>query len=123
MAVQIMELSKGSGFALALITTPATGDAFADEMRVAKQALLDWKAKRGSRCNRVMFTVVCESDHHAAIEEAIGRLYHSEIELAPLLQSVDVDIALLKPGGSRKAEKEYTFKRASSNRKSWWRFW
>lgn len=121
--MQIVELSKRSGFALALILTPANADAFADEMRVAKQALLDWKTNRGTRCDRVMLTVVCELEHQPAIEEAIGHIYHNEEQLAPLLQSVDVDVALLKPRGRSKAEKEYTLKRAAGHRKPWWRFW
>lgn len=120
--MQIVELSKGSKFALALTMSPADVAAFADEMRNAKQALLEWKSKRGTRCDKVMFTVVCDAEHHNAIEDAIQQIYHNETQLAPLLQSVDVDVALLKPRG-KTATKEYLLKRTGSGRKPWWKFW
>ena len=117
-----MEFSKGSESALALTITPANANVFAKEMRTVKAALLDWKAKYSDRCGRVMFTVVCEAEHHAAIEEIISQVYQNEAQLALLLQSVDVDVALLKPCG--KQAKEYTLGRTrQSKHKSWWRFW
>jgi hypothetical protein len=124
-AMQIMEFSKGSGSAVALSLAPETADAFAQELRQVKAALLDWRAKHGGRCEMVMLTVVSAPEHHPAIESLIEQVYREEAELSPLLQSVSVQVALLNQRG--KSVKEYALGKTAvaepAKPKPWWRFW
>jgi hypothetical protein len=124
-AMQVIEFSKGSGSAVALSLAPDSADAFAQELRQVKAALLDWRAKHGGRCEMVMLTVVSAPENHPAIESLIEQVYREEAELAPLLQSVSVQLALLNPRG--KPVKEYALGEPaaaeSAKGKPWWRFW
>src|SRR5262245_66622137 len=104
--MQVMEFSKGSGSAVALSLAPDSAEAFAQELRQVKAALLDWRAKHGGRCEMAMLTVVSAPENHPAIESLIEQVYREEAELAPLLQSVSVQVALLNPRG--KPVKEYS---------------
>jgi hypothetical protein len=97
--MQVMEFSKGSGSAVGLSLAPDSADAFAQELRQVKAALLDWRAKHGSRCEMVMLTVVSAPEHHRAIESLIEQVYREEVELDPLLQSLSVKVALLNQRG------------------------
>ena len=63
--MQAMEFSKGSGSALGLSLAPDSVDAFAQEFLLVKVALLDWRAKHGSRCETVLLTVVSAPDQHS----------------------------------------------------------
>jgi hypothetical protein len=54
--MQVMEFSKGSGSAVALSLAPDSADAFTQELRQVKAALLDWRAKHSRRCEMVMLT-------------------------------------------------------------------
>jgi hypothetical protein len=74
----------------------------------------------------VMFTIVSPPEHHAELESIMEQLYREEVQLAPLLQSLNVQVTFLN--GRGKPVKEYTLgqtqpKTASSNQKPWWRFW
>src|SRR4051812_13636753 len=104
--MQVMEMSKGSGSAIAISLAPASADAFAQEFRQVKQALLDWRAKHGRRCEMVMFSVVSAQEHYPAIESLLDKVYREEAELSPLLRSVQVRVALLNSRG--KPVKEYS---------------
>jgi hypothetical protein len=122
----VMEFSKGSAKALALEFYPENAGAFAQELPRAKAALLDWKAKHGSQCAMVMFTVVSVAEHHAAIESLIRHACREKAELAPLLEMLEVRVSLfVDPRGD--AVKEYTLATASRPKavraKAWWRFW
>jgi hypothetical protein len=123
--MQVMEFSKGSGVALGLSLTPDSADAFAQELRQVKAALLDWQAKHGGRCELVMLTVVSAPEHHPAIESLIEQVYRQEADLAPLLQSLSVQVALLNQQG--KPVKEYALGKptaaAPAQPRPWWRFW
>jgi hypothetical protein len=52
-----------------------------------------------------MVTIVSAPEHHPAIESLIEQVYREERELAPLLQSLSVRVALLNERG--KPVKEY----------------
>lgn len=121
--MHVMEFSKGSGSAIALSLAPDDSNAFAQELRQVKAALLDWRAKHGSRCEMVMLTVVTPPEYHPAIESLIAQVYREETELAPLLQAVSVRVALLNPQG--KPVKKYVLSSLLPQTKSrpWWRFW
>lgn len=123
--MQVMEFSKGSGSAVALSLAPDDVEAFAQELRQVKAVLLEWRAKHGGRCEMVMLTVVSAPENHTAIESLIEQVYREEAELAPLLQSVNVQVAMLNPRG--KPVKEYTLGKPTAAEpvkpKPWWRFW
>ena len=123
--MQVMEFSRGSGSAVALSIAPASADAFAQELREVKTALLDWRVKHGGRCETVMLTVVSAPQIHPAIESLIEQVYHQEAELSPLLQSLSFQVALLNQRG--KPVKEYALGRTAATEpikpKPWWRFW
>jgi hypothetical protein len=122
----VMEFSKGSARALALEFYPENVGAFTRELPRLKPALLDWKAKHGSACEAVMFTVVSAPEHHTAIESVIQQVCRDEADLAPLLRSLEVRVALfVNPDGE--AVKEYSLAEAApakaAKAKPWWRFW
>ena len=125
-AMRVMEFSKGRARALALEFYPDNVDAFRRELPKVKPALLNWKAKHGSACEMVMFTVVSAPEHHTAIESVIQQVCRDEAELAPLLDSLEVRVALfINLGGE--SVKEYALAEAApakaAKAKPWWRFW
>jgi hypothetical protein len=125
-SLQVMEFAKGSARALALEFYPEDVDAFTRELPKARLALIDWKAKHGSRCEMVMFTVVSAPQHHSAIESVIQQVCHSEAGLAPLLHSLEVRVALfVDPQGE--SVKEYSLAKTppamAAKAKPWWRCW
>jgi len=105
---------------------PENADAFAQELPNVKATLRDWKAKHGGRCEMVLFTVVSAPEHHTAIESMIQQVCHDEAELAPLLQSLEVRVALYI-NSEGEAVKEYVLAEAAPPKtakvKPWWRFW
>jgi hypothetical protein len=124
--MRVMEFSKGPARAVALEFYPESVGAFAQELPKVKAALVDWKAKHGGRCEMVLFTVVSVPEHHAAIEALIQQVCHDEAELSPLLQALDVRVALyIDPDGE--AVKEYALAEAApttaAETKPWWRLW
>jgi hypothetical protein len=124
--MRVMEFSKGPARALALEFYPENAAAFAQELPKVKAALLDWKAKHGGRCEMVQFTVVSAPEHHTAIESMIQQVCRDKAELAPLLKSLEVRVALfINPEGN--AVKEYvlagTAPAKAANVRPWWRFW
>jgi hypothetical protein len=103
--MQVTEFAKGSRYALGLTIAPPSLEAFAGDLRTVKLALLDWRAKRASGCELVMFTVVSAPELHPEIEGQIERIYRDEVELAPFLGKLTVQVALLDTSGE--ARKEY----------------
>lgn len=68
-------------------------------MRLVKQALVEWKAKRGKSCDTVMLTVVSPLEVHGAAKSLFDLTYTQERDLSPILQSVKTLVALLNPAG------------------------
>jgi hypothetical protein len=112
--MQVVEFSKGDSYALAISVAPDSADAFMDELRNIKAALLGWKAERQEKCGMVMLTVVSQPEHHTAIESLIDSVYREEADLAPLLQSLHVDVAMLNPRG--KPVKEFRLGQPTTRR-------
>jgi hypothetical protein len=129
--MQVMEFAKGSASAVAVSLNPPSADAFARELRRVKGALLGWRAEHGERCELVMFTIISAPEHHPAIEALLERVYREEAELAPLLQSLSVQVSLFNRQG--KSVKEYELGEPRTAEplevpepavaKPWWRFW
>jgi hypothetical protein len=114
----VMEFSKGPARALGLEFYPENADAFTRELSRVKPALLDWKAKHGSGCEMVMFTVVSAPEHHTAIESVIQQVCRDEAELAPLLHSLEVRVALFSnPEGE--SVKEYSLAEVAPAKVGW----
>jgi hypothetical protein len=119
--MKAMEFAKGRSSALALTLTAENADASTQEFRLVKQALLDWKAKHGGHCDMVMFSIVTTPEHFQVIESPLDRVYREEAELSPLLQSVNVEVALL----NSRAEplKKYSLPKQTAASKPWWKSW
>ncbi len=110
--MRVMEFSKGPALALAFEFYPENVDAFTRELPKVRPVLLDWKANHGSRCEMIMFTVVSAPQHHTAIESVIQQVCGNESELAPLLHSLEVRVALyIDPDGE--SVKEYSLTKAA----------
>jgi hypothetical protein len=116
-----MELPGKSGFALALVLSLESADAFDTDLREVKSALLKWRSDRGARCQTVILTVMSPPDAHAAIESRLAEVYRGELELAPLLQSFQVEVALLTRSG--KPVRKYTLGQPPPPPRPWWKFW
>jgi hypothetical protein len=122
--MRAMEFTKGLAHALALEFYPADATAFARELPAAREELSAWRASHGDRCEMVLFTVVAAPEHHAAIESTLAQASRDEANLAPVLRSVEVRVAL-----HVKAEedpvKQYALAASTTNKpaRSWWRFW
>lgn len=69
------------------------------EFTQAKAGLLDWRQRRGPACGLVYFVFSGQPALHAFAEALFRDVYESETELAPLLQSVEVQVALLGEDG------------------------
>jgi hypothetical protein len=124
--MQVMRFSRGSARALALEFHAENVEAFVQELPKAKAALLDWRAKDGTRCEMVLFTVVSASEHHAAIESVIQQICGGKGELDQVLQSLEVRVALFLKDDGQPA-KEYIVVKPGQEKaakaKPWWRFW
>jgi hypothetical protein len=126
-----MEFARGRESALGLTMAPDSVEAFAADIREAKAALFAWKRKHQTSCAMVMFTIVTDPANHEGIQATLDRACRDEGQLAPLLQGLRVDVALLNPSG--KPAKQYTLgQNADSPRgvptsgassKPWWKFW
>ncbi len=103
--MQEKEIAKGSTFALALTLTYDEIMDFAQELREAKAALLDWKKKRKNKCARVQLTVAGPSADHAEVQKMLDRLVKDKAEPGPFLQGLSVEVSLLNDKG--KKVKEY----------------
>jgi hypothetical protein len=90
----ILEFFRDSAQALAMEFYPESAEAFAQVLPRAKSALLNWKANYGKRCEAVLFTVVSVVENHAAIQELIRQVCRQDAELGPLLQSLELRVAL-----------------------------
>ena len=124
--MQVLEFARGSSkFALGIVLTPESPDAFTAEAPLVKRALVDWKAKHQDRCELVTFTIVSAPDNHDGIESCLRRIYDEEVDLSPFLRSLEVQVALLEPDG--RPVKEYVMGTrppvTPARRKPWWRFW
>lgn len=124
--MQVLEFARGtSKFALGIVVTPESPDAFTAETPLVKRALVDFRAKHRDGCVLVRFTIVSAQANHDAIESQLRRIYDEEVDLSSFLRSLEVQVALLEPGGQ--PVKEYVLgarpSDTSAPRKPWWRFW
>jgi len=101
--VQFLEFSKqgpnGPTFAAGITSAPKSDAEFIEEWRQIGAALIRWKGHRGSSAKSVMLTVVSDPALHQTVKAVIQRIYTEEINLSPLLKSLDVTVALLNARG------------------------
>ena len=122
--MHVMEFSKGNSAALALNLATDSVEAFSQELRQVKAAILDWKRKHRDRCAMVMLTVVTATANHDGVQRLLDQVYREEAELAPLLHTLELKVALLNERG--KPVKEYSLTQpaiAQTRSKPWWKFW
>ena len=123
--MQAMEFAKGRQAALALVFVADAPGRFAQEFREAKAALLAWNGKHGDACDMVMFTVTAPPEVRDEVRQFLDRVYHEEMELAPLLQRIKVEVSILDSRG--KPACQYSMGTAppppAQQAKSWWKFW
>ena len=96
------------------------------ELREAKAALLAWQDQRGSACATVMFTVSASPELHEDIPPILERLYRDEVELSPLLQRLEVSVAILDGKGKPACEYRLGHQQPqvrTAAAKPWWKFW
>jgi hypothetical protein len=122
--MKALEFAKGRSRALGLTLAPGSPEAFVEELRTAKVALLDWRDNWGRDCDLVMWTVSIDPEHLEFVEETLRQIYDEETGLAPLLQSVRMQVNLLSQQG--KPLKEFTLEpQAISEKRTrpWWKVW
>jgi hypothetical protein len=119
--MQVLEFSKGAGFALGVVLAVESPADFLVQMREIKAALLNWRSKHGDRCELVMFTITALDGKYDEVAHELDRVYREEAELSPLLQRLQVQVALLSRGG--RAVKEYHLGQPIPLNRPWWKFW
>jgi len=109
--MQAQEVSRKSGFfkkayGLSISIAPESQEHFMQELRLVKEALVNWKGKRGSSCETVMLVVVSEPDLHEFAKEIFAQIYTDEADLSPILKSTKVLVGLLDKSGNPLTEYE-----------------
>ena len=117
---------KSGEAALALVFVADSPEELDSEFHEAKAALLEWQDKHGSACGTVMFTVTAPPELYGGFTDLLDKVYREDAELAPLLQRVPVNVAVLNAKGKpaceyRLGHEEPQFKAESD--KPWWKFW
>ncbi len=97
--MKLMEYKQARGwfgkrYALFLAVGLQSEDALEKELPKVKQALLDWKKRRGRHCRMVQFIISGAPAVQALAEQILRRIYHQESRVADILRSVEVQIAL-----------------------------
>jgi hypothetical protein len=93
--MRVNEYSDGNTFALTISAVPGDVDDFANELKEIKATLCDWKNYRRQKCDLVVFVVLSNPKNHAEIESMLKGLCRKDTVLAPLLQSVKVQLNLM----------------------------
>ena len=86
---------SGDSYGLSVVFAAGTEDELVQEFRQAKEALLDWIARRGKSANLVMFTVTALHDVAAA---TIRDIVAEEKDLSRPLQARTVIVSLVSSG-------------------------
>jgi hypothetical protein len=107
--MQAMEMGKKAGFfkkayALTVTVAPTSEEHMLSEMRMVKQALVEWKTQRGKSAEMVMLTVVSSPDLHPFVKDLLAKTYEGEQDLSPLLKTLQARVALLNGAGKPQAE-------------------
>lgn len=111
--MQAQEFEKKTGifkktYSLAITIAPETQEQLFAEFRHVKEALVNWKARRGEKCDAVLFSVVAEPEMHDAVKSLLAQVYSGERDLSPILQSVKVLVGILGKDGRPVSEYELT---------------
>src|SRR5262245_55859713 len=121
--MQIMRFKRATGVALGITDAPGKFEDVPQSFREAKKALLEWKNQNGAACEMVMFTYVANPELHDQIADFLRKIRSEEQDLAPLLQSVAVQVSLLNKQG--KPVQEFKIPaiqgRGADGPKPWWK--
>jgi hypothetical protein len=94
---------KGDKYGLSIVLTGGTEDQLVEELRQAKEALLDWFRDRGKSGDFVMFAVMSSAMHQAA-DATLRDIVAQERDLSAPLQQRTVMISLAGLGGKTVSE-------------------
>ncbi len=115
------ELGDENSRTLGLMLAPESIAGLGEELRLAKAALLDWKARWGDKCAFVMWAVVIDSAHHEAVNDMLAKVYDEDKGLSPLLRSVRMQVKLLGKNGM--VVTQYERLPVTKKPKPWWKVW
>ena len=88
-----------TSYTLGLNLTPATISEFLSQWSEAMKALANWKKRRGTSCESVMFTITAMSKFHPQIKEHLYDLYREDTESRSILLSLQVNVAIVTEKG------------------------
>ena len=91
---------QGAKYGLSVVLVGRTEDQLVDELREARQLLIDWLGSRGRSADLVMFAVMSPAMHVAA-EATLRDLVAQDADLSVPLQKRTVVISLAALGGKR----------------------
>jgi hypothetical protein len=107
--MQVSEFQKKSLFTtkygLGLTLTLSAEQTIETEFRHIKESVLKWYGNRGKKAELLMLTISSSRDKHPHLEHFIDKVYRHESELSPILQMMEVQVALLDEKG--KEAKKY----------------
>jgi hypothetical protein len=86
-------------YALVISTAPRDEAEFLSEWRHIGAALIQWTKRRGASAKTLTLSVVSNTANHARFRQIIQQIYEKEMNLSPLLKSLQCNIALLTPAG------------------------
>jgi hypothetical protein len=92
--------SFSAKYALAITIALEEGKTIESEFAEAKQALLQWHGRRGKRATTVMFAIVGGPQELSGAEQFLAEACRDDPELAPVLQSLSAEVALLDEDGN-----------------------
>jgi hypothetical protein len=126
--MKVTEYSKPSGFALAVILTPADAGEIAAEFARGRQAISEWFQRRAPRCELVLFSIVVDNALVPAIEAKLSRLLLDDVQLASILVQVETEALIINTQGKEVGKRTLTQRPrsgggASATKKPWWKFW
>jgi hypothetical protein len=120
-AMQVLQFRKDNGFALGLVLSVESVRDFLANMREVKAAILDWHTQHQNQCVFVMLTITVMDGQYDDVASELDRVYREEADLSPLLQGLQIEVALLSRGA--RAVKQYRLGQPVPGNRPWWKFW
>jgi hypothetical protein len=88
-----------SRYALVVGLAVGEGRSIEDSLAEAGPLLLEWFARRKKCCTLVTLVVSTPTTLRGDVRDGVERWYREDLELAPLLETVEVTLRLLGPVG------------------------
>ncbi len=84
-----------NGFALGINLVVNDTVAFLKGFRIIVGDILQWKKKFGDSCEHIELTITSYAKDLQSIEEIIDKMYYDENKLAPIFQSLSLNVNYL----------------------------